>query len=85
MSEWRTIGTCGPFTYAEPPERFVLKWTDHSDPVVYRIERTCRFLPAAGDENKPFYEQEGNCSRCFGMMYGYDSYCPDCGAKVVSE
>lgn len=46
-------------------------------------ERTCRFLPAGGDENKPRYEQMGNCSECVGMMYGSDSYCPDCGAKVV--
>ena len=61
----------------------VIKMQLHGEFRNYVPERTCRFMPAGGEDDKPRFEQMGNCSECFGMMYGSDSYCPDCGARVV--
>ena len=41
-----------------------------------RAERTCRYV---GDEIS------GGCSECRGWLDPACSYCPNCGARVVSE
>ena len=46
-----------------------------------RAERTCRREPAEIEDGLTAYF----CSACDGLMYEDEPYCPNCGARVVSE
>ena len=49
-----------------------------------RAERTCHLKPFKGqNEQSDFFE--GVCSECSAFMDSQMSYCPNCGAKEVSE
>ena len=67
----------------EFPERI---WAELGGKMVaYVRERTCRFLPFAGDESRELDEQQGICSECSAHMHGQFKFCPNCGADMREE
>lgn len=46
---------------------------------------TCEFKPFQGEDASEPNAMRGVCSECSALMYGKDNFCPNCGAKVVSE
>lgn len=46
-------------------------------------ERTCEFKPLNGEDLEEQNSVRGICSECCALMHGKDSYCPNCGAKVI--
>lgn len=48
---------------------------------IAKPERTCRREPAEIEDGLTAYF----CSACDGLMYEDEPYCPNCGARVVSE
>lgn len=49
------------------------------------LERTCKFKPFSGEDWDEPNSVRGVCSECSALMHGKDSYCPNCGAKVVER
>lgn len=49
-----------------------------------RYERTCKFIEV-GDDYDEIYAQVYKCSNCGMANIGTAFFCPNCGAKVVSE
>ena len=50
-----------------------------------RAERTCEVLGEDYDELLDYWETELSCGHVYIGMKQYVNYCPNCGAKVVSE
>ena len=50
-----------------------------------RAERTCEVLGEDYDELLEYWNTELSCGHAFNGMAKYVNYCPECGAKVVSE
>lgn len=49
-----------------------------------RYERTCKFIEV-GDDYDEIYAQVYKCSNCGVENIGTAFFCPNCGAKIVSE